>query len=270
MDAAIEAASHHLSTGCVVESHAHLAAVGLIRVEVKHDAVAYHVGLQFHPFSIVACNSVNRSGINTGDEHGVVAYRFVNGVLTTLYYNLIGASHRRFALKSERRVGCSKTCIPLEAIHHLARSNSSVGSDGLEDRRTGTVLILILQLLYTVAERYGLHEVATLNLHILGLEQVGQVVAEVRRLIVSHVLPSHAHTINRIVHQSGHTEARLHVGCEDVEVSRVAAVPQYQFLTPVAKDVGQEVGRLLGAVAGVRMVDVVEVLAAYGINACAT
>ena len=76
-----------------------------------------------------------------------------------------------------------------------------------------------------------------------------------RWLIISHILPCHAHAIDMVVHQGGKPVNSRDIGREDVEVGRIAPVPQYQFLTPVAKDVGLQVRGSFGGIATGGMID---------------
>ncbi len=82
-----------------------------------------------------------------------------------------------------------------------------------------------------------------------GNRMVGQVIAEARRLVVAHVLPSHTHPVHVVVHQRRHAVVRGRIGGEDVEVGGIARVPVDDFLAPVAEEVSLQVGRGLRPVA---------------------
>ena len=97
---------------------------------------------------------------------------------------------------------------------------------------------------------FELHHESSACISHAGHVQVGQIVAQVWRLVVGRVLPADAHTIGMVMHQGGHTVVG---GC----VSRVngqaglsvAGSPEDDLLTPVAQNIGREVGRVLRTVA---------------------
>ena len=88
----------------------------------------------------------------------------------------------------------------------------------------------------------------------IDAERVGQIVAEVRGLIVAAVLPRYAHTVNMVGHQAWHFEFGGFGGGENHDFAcgrRVVCFPLIhdKFLAPVAKDVGLQTGGGLGPVA---------------------
>ena len=95
----------------------------------------------------------------------------------------------------------------------------------------------------------------------MRLVAVGEEVAEVWRLVVGYVLPGDAHAVGVVVHEGGHAEIGGFGGGEDIQRGCIGGVPENDFLTPVAKDVGLQVGRGLRSVAGRRTAVVVGVLA---------
>ena len=91
-------------------------------------------------------------------------------------------------------------------------------------------------------------------------EAVGQIIPQMRRLVVGRVLPRHPHSIDVVVHQGGHSHLRGFDGGKDVESGAVGSVPQNQFLAPVAQQVGLQVGVFLREVARARVVVLVQTL----------
>ena len=75
-----------------------------------------------------------------------------------------------------------------------------------------------------------------------------------RGLVVARVLPCHGHAVVVVLHKAGHAVAAGLGGGEDEQVGRCLAVPQHQFLAPVAEDVGLQARRGLGGVARLRVV----------------
>ncbi len=84
------------------------------------------------------------------------------------------------------------------------------------------------------------------------IDVVGEVIPQMRRLVVSHVLPRHAHAVHVVVHEGGHAVTGGICRGVDVDGATVGEAPQNQFLAPVAKEVGGEAGSGFGAVAGGR------------------
>ena len=68
------------------------------------------------------------------------------------------------------------------------------------------------------------------------------------RLVVSHILPGHTHTVDVVVHQRHHAVFCGYVGGKDVEHAGIAAVKENHLLAPVAKDVGLQTGIALGVI----------------------
>ena len=68
--------------------------------------------------------------------------------------------------------------------------------------------------------------------------KVGQIEAEVRRLVVGRVLPGHAHAVGVVVHQRRHAVVCGDVGGEDVQRAAGAGIPEDELLAPVAEQVG--------------------------------
>ena len=81
-----------------------------------------------------------------------------------------------------------------------------------------------------------------------------------RRLVVCYVLPSHSHTIDVVVHQCRHTIRSGVYRREDVQRGIICRAPQYQFLTPVAEDVGLQVRCRFGTITTARRIIVVWIL----------
>ena len=79
--------------------------------------------------------------------------------------------------------------------------------------------------------------------------RVGQIVAEVGRLVVGCVLPADAEAVDVVVHQRGYGIGRGDVGGEDVQMGCIACIPEDDFFTPVTEEVGCEVRCVLCAVA---------------------
>ena len=71
------------------------------------------------------------------------------------------------------------------------------------------------------------------------------------RLVVANVLPCHRHSVDMVVHECGDTIVGRRVGGVDVEVGRVRGVPEDEFFSPVAHDVGLKVWSGLCPVASI-------------------
>ena len=55
---------------------------------------------------------------------------------------------------------------------------------------------------------------------------VGQIVAQMWRLVVGRILPCDGETVDVVVHQRGYSVWRRDVGGEDVQVGGIAAIPK--------------------------------------------
>ena len=118
---------------------------------------------------------------------------------------------------------------------------TGLGGEGGVDRGVGGVAICHLDGCDAVAECDGLFCRTSSDEIEYGFETIGQIVAEMRRLVVRHVLPCHAHAVEVIVHEGWCCIAGLYVGCEDIECRRIGAVPEDKFFTPVTEEVGYNV-----------------------------
>ena len=92
------------------------------------------------------------------------------------------------------------------------------------------------------------------------LRLVGQIVSEVRRLIVAYILPSHSHAIHMVVHQGRHSIIGRRIGGEDIEMRGIALIPVDDLLSPITEQVGLKVGSCLRPVATYRMSHLEELL----------
>ena len=93
---------------------------------------------------------------------------------------------------------------------------------------------------------------------ICGLKHRGQIVAEVRGLVVAHVLPCHCHTVGVVVHEGGDTVGSGTVGGEDVEMRGIGDIPEDKLLAPVAHEVSLKIRSGLGPVARTRIAHLVK------------
>ena len=80
-------------------------------------------------------------------------------------------------------------------------------------------------------------------------EYIGQIVAEVWRLVVARILPRDAHTIEMIGHEAGDGILGRGDGAVDVEGGFIRSIPHHDFFAPVAVDVGYQAGSCLCVVA---------------------
>ena len=78
---------------------------------------------------------------------------------------------------------------------------------------------------------------------------VGEIVAEMRRLVVCHILPTDAHAVCVVVHEGWHTNGGGLIGGEYLQGAVVGWVPKNHFLAPVTEDVARKIRRVLGAIA---------------------
>jgi len=54
---------------------------------------------------------------------------------------------------------------------------------------------------------------------------IGQIVAQMRWLVIGRILPADAETVDVVVHQCGHSIGRGDVGGEDVQMGSITGVP---------------------------------------------
>jgi len=78
---------------------------------------------------------------------------------------------------------------------------------------------------------------------------VGEIVAEMRRLVVCHILPADAHAVSVVVHEGWHTNGGGLIGGEYLQGAAVGWVPKNHFLSPVTEDVARKIRCVLGAIA---------------------
>ena len=69
------------------------------------------------------------------------------------------------------------------------------------------------------------------------LNEVGQIIAQMGRLIVAHILPRNAHTVSMVVHQGWNTIFGCRYRRINVQRSIVCGATEYHFLPPVTKDI---------------------------------
>ena len=132
---------------------------------------------------------------------------------------------------------CRGGCIHERFLRHVVLD---FGNDGVDDHRVRN-------------HRVNNHGGSTVTCEVNGrllqvLYRVGQVVAQVRRLVVGHVLPGDTHAVVRVVHQGVHAVIRLDRSAENRNHGSVAAGAQNKFFAPVTEQVGHEARVLLCSV----------------------
>lgn len=64
---------------------------------------------------------------------------------------------------------------------------------------------------------------------------VSDVVSQVGRLVIGHVLPGDAHAVDVVVHEGGYSVLGGGCGGKEYQTGGIAPVPQYDFFSPIAK-----------------------------------
>ena len=90
---------------------------------------------------------------------------------------------------------------------------------------------------------------------------IRQIISQMRRLIISHILPSHSHTIDMVVHQSWNPIFCRNIGGEDIEMRCIALIPIDNFLSPVAEEISLQIRSRLRPVATHRVAHFIQLLA---------
>ena len=66
---------------------------------------------------------------------------------------------------------------------------------------------------------------------------IGQIIPQMRRLVIAYILPGHSHPIDMVVHQGWNPIVRRDIGGEDIEMRGIALIPIDDFLSPVAEEI---------------------------------
>lgn len=64
---------------------------------------------------------------------------------------------------------------------------------------------------------------------------VSDVVSQVGRLVIGHVLPGDAHAVDVVVHEGGYSVPGGGCGGEEYQTGGIAPVPQNDFFSPIAE-----------------------------------